>query len=121
LRVHQDIILTDQALLEPGEETILLPAQTRYEQEGGGTETTTERRIAFSPQIPRQMGEARAEWRILRDVAARAYPERETLMGCTTGQEIRACLRRYPTAVENGRCDSVRWAAVMRRRALSDT
>jgi molybdopterin-dependent oxidoreductase alpha subunit len=89
LRVHQDIILTDQALLEPGEETILLPAQTRYEQEDGGTETTTERRIAFSPQIPREMGEARAEWRILRDVAARAYPEREPLLGCNSGQEIR--------------------------------
>jgi predicted molibdopterin-dependent oxidoreductase YjgC len=89
LRVHQDIILTDQALLEPGEETMLLPAQTRYEQEGGGTETTTERRIAFSPQIPRELGEARAEWRILRDVAARAFPEREELLGCNTGQEIR--------------------------------
>jgi molybdopterin-dependent oxidoreductase alpha subunit len=100
LRVHQDIILTDQALLEPGEETILLPAQTRYEQEGGGTETTTERRIAFSPQIPRQMGEARAEWRILRDVAARAYPERETLMGCTTGQEIREEIARIVPAYD---------------------
>jgi molybdopterin-dependent oxidoreductase alpha subunit len=89
LRVHQDIILTDQALLEAGEETILLPAQTRYEQEGGGTETTTERRIAFSPQIPRQVGEARAEWRILRDVAAWAYPERSSLLKCDSGAEIR--------------------------------
>lgn len=89
LRVHQDIILTDQALLESGEETILLPAQTRYEQEGGGTETTTERRIAFSPQLPRQIGEARAEWRILRDLAARAYPEREHLLRCNSGQAIR--------------------------------
>jgi molybdopterin-dependent oxidoreductase alpha subunit len=89
LRVHQDIILTDQALLEAGEETILLPAQTRYEQEGGGTETTTERRIAFSPQISRQIGEARAEWRILRDVAAAVYPEREHLLRCTSGEEIR--------------------------------
>jgi predicted molibdopterin-dependent oxidoreductase YjgC len=89
LRVHQDIILTDQALLEAGEETILLPAQTRYEQEDGGTETTTERRIAFSPQIPRQVGQARAEWRILREVAARAYPERSDLLKCNTGAEIR--------------------------------
>jgi molybdopterin-dependent oxidoreductase alpha subunit len=89
LRVHQDIILTDQALLEPGEETILLPAQTRYEQDGGGTETTTERRIAFSPQIPRQVGEARAEWRILRDVAAAAFPDREPLLQCDSGDEIR--------------------------------
>ena len=36
---------------------LLLPAKTRYEQEGGGTETTTERRIIFSPEIPRQVGE----------------------------------------------------------------
>lgn len=89
LRVHQDIILTDQMFLEPCEEVLLLPAQTRYEQEGGGIETTTERRIAFSPEIPRQVGEARAEWRILRDAAAAAYPERAAQLGCTTGQGIR--------------------------------
>lgn len=89
LRVHQDIILTDQMFLEPGEEVLLLPAQTRYEQEGGGLETTTERRIAFSPEIPRQVGEARAEWRILRDAAAAAYPERAHRLGCETGQGIR--------------------------------
>src|SRR5215213_10174183 len=43
LRVHQDIILTDQMFIE-GEEVLLLPAKTRYEQDDGGTETTTERR-----------------------------------------------------------------------------
>jgi molybdopterin-dependent oxidoreductase alpha subunit len=89
LRVQQDIILTDQCLLDAGEETILLPAQTRYEQEGGGTETTTERRIVFSPEIPRQMGEARTEWRILRDLALRTIPEQAHLFGCDSGQAIR--------------------------------
>jgi molybdopterin-dependent oxidoreductase alpha subunit len=89
LRVHQDIILTDQALLDAGEETILLPAQTRYEQEGGGTETTTERRIIFSPQIPREVGETRTEWRILRDLAVAACPARAHLLGCDSGPEIR--------------------------------
>ena len=54
---------------------ILLPVATRYEQEGGGTETTTERRIAFSPEIPRQVGEARSEWRLFADVAARVRPD----------------------------------------------
>ena len=45
-------------------EVIILPAATRYEQEGGGTETTTERRIIFSPEIPgHRVGEARSEWR----------------------------------------------------------
>lgn len=88
-RVHQDIILNDQMFLEPGERVLLLPAQTRYEQSGGGIETTTERRIAFTPEIPRAVGEARAEWRILRDAAAAAHPERAHLLGCTTGEEIR--------------------------------
>jgi predicted molibdopterin-dependent oxidoreductase YjgC len=88
LRVHQDIILTDQMLVE-GEEVILLPAKTRYEQEGGGTETTTERRIIFSPEIPRELGEARTEWKILRDIACAAWPEKAGLLGCETGQQIR--------------------------------
>jgi molybdopterin-dependent oxidoreductase alpha subunit len=89
LRVHQDIIVTDQMLLD-GEEVILLPAKTRYEQEGGGTETTTERRIIFSPEIPRQVGEARSEWRILLDLAAAAQPERAGLLGCQSAEAIRA-------------------------------
>lgn len=88
LRVHQDIILTDQMLIE-GEEVILLPAQTRYEQEGGGTETSTERRVMFSPQIERQVGEARAEWKILLQVATAAHPEKAELLRCKTAQEIR--------------------------------
>jgi predicted molibdopterin-dependent oxidoreductase YjgC len=89
LRVHQDIILTDQMFLNAKEEVILLPAKTRYEQDDGGTETTTERRIAFSPEIPRQVGEARAEWKILRDLAAKVYPERAHLLGCETGWKMR--------------------------------
>jgi molybdopterin-dependent oxidoreductase alpha subunit len=88
-RVHQDIILTDQMFIEPKEEVILLPAKTRYEQDGGGTETTTERRVAFSPEIPRQVGEAKAEWRILRELAAAVHPERAHLLQCETGQAIR--------------------------------
>jgi molybdopterin-dependent oxidoreductase alpha subunit len=89
LRVHQDIVVTDQMLLEPGEEVILLPAKTRYEQDGGGIETSTERRVMFSPELPRKMGEARAEWRILRDLAAATLPHRASLLGCETGQMIR--------------------------------
>ena len=88
-RVHQDIILTDQMFIEPKDEVILLPAKTRYEQDGGGTETTTERRVAFSPEIPRQVGEAKAEWKILLELAAATYPERAHLLKCETGQAIR--------------------------------
>ena len=89
MRVHQDIILTDQMFIEAKEEVILLPAKTRYEQDDGGTETITERRIVFSPEIPRQVGEARAEWKILRELAAAAQPERAHLMGCETGWTMR--------------------------------
>lgn len=89
LRVHQDIIVTDQMLLEPGEEVLLLPAKTRYEQDGGGTETTTERRILFGPEIPRQVGEARAEWRILRDLAVAVDATANIRLGCDSGQAIR--------------------------------
>ncbi|MCC6424985.1 MAG: FdhF/YdeP family oxidoreductase [Phycisphaerales bacterium] len=89
LRVHQDIILTDQMFVE-GEQVLLLPAQTRYEQEGGGTETTTERRVIFSPQIPREVGEARCEWRILRQLAeAVVGVEKMAGFGCDSGQAIR--------------------------------
>jgi predicted molibdopterin-dependent oxidoreductase YjgC len=96
LRVHQDIILTDQMLIDGegdsgggGGEVLLLPAKTRYEQDDGGTETTTERRVCFSPELPRQVGEARAEWKILLDVGRAARPERAHLLGCQTGQAVR--------------------------------
>jgi predicted molibdopterin-dependent oxidoreductase YjgC len=72
LRVHQDIVLATQMLVDPREDVLVLPALTRYEQPGGGTETTTERRVLFSPEIPGpRPAEARAEWRILLDVARR--------------------------------------------------
>jgi anaerobic selenocysteine-containing dehydrogenase len=89
MRVHQDIILTDQMFIEAKEEVILLPAKTRYEQDDGGTQTSTERRIMFTPEIPRQVGEARAEWKILRELAAAVYPERAHLLGCETGWKMR--------------------------------
>jgi predicted molibdopterin-dependent oxidoreductase YjgC len=89
LRVHQDIILTDQMFIPAQEEVILLPAKTRFEQDDGGTETSTERRVMFSPEIPRQIGEARAEWKILRELAVATYPDRAHLLGCETGQKMR--------------------------------
>lgn len=73
-RVHQDVVLTTQMFLE-GDDVILLPAATRYEQEGGGTSTTTERQIAYSPQVAEPVGEARSEWRTFAELAARVRPE----------------------------------------------
>jgi molybdopterin-dependent oxidoreductase alpha subunit len=51
LRVHQDLVLSPPMLLDPADTVILLPAQTRYEQRGGGTETSTERMIYFLPKF----------------------------------------------------------------------
>jgi anaerobic selenocysteine-containing dehydrogenase len=74
----------------PDGAVVLLPAMTRYEQPGGGTETTTERRIVFSPEIPGpRIGEARAEWAIFRDLARRVDPERAHLVDFPTAQAIR--------------------------------
>jgi molybdopterin-dependent oxidoreductase alpha subunit len=94
LRVHQDIVVTDQMLLDPGDEVILLPAKTRYEQEGGGTQTSTERRVMFSPELPRQIGDAKAEWRILRELAGTVDPQGAEKLGCESGPAIRAEIAR---------------------------
>jgi molybdopterin-dependent oxidoreductase alpha subunit len=89
LRVHQDIVVTSQMLAE-GDDVLLLPVATRYEQEGGGTSTTTERRVIFSPEIPRRVGEARSEWRLFADVAARVRPDRAAALAWPTNRDLRA-------------------------------
>lgn len=76
LRVHMDIICSKQMLLDPLETVILLPATTRYEIPGGVTETNTERRVIFSPEIPgRRIGEARPEWEVFLELAQRVRPD----------------------------------------------
>lgn len=90
LRIHQDIVLTSQMLVDPADTVILLPARTRYEQHGGGTETSTERYIIYSPEIPgRRIGETRSEWEIFMELAERVYPERKKLIHFENGQAIR--------------------------------
>lgn len=89
LRVHQDVVVTSQMLVE-GDDVVLLPVATRYEQEGGGTETTTERRIVFSPELPRRVGEARSEWRLFADVVNRVRPERRPQFSWPTNRDLRA-------------------------------
>lgn len=90
IRVHQDIIFNTSTFLDAKETVIVLPAMTRYEQPGGGTSTSTERMVYFSPEIkgPR-MEEARAEWQIYIDLAARVKPEQKDLIWFNDAQEIR--------------------------------
>jgi molybdopterin-dependent oxidoreductase alpha subunit len=90
LRVHQDVVLSSQMFVEAADVVVLLPAATRYEQRDGGTETTTERRIAFSPEIPGpRPGEVRSEWEIFVDLAGRVAPERAEQCAFASGQQIR--------------------------------
>jgi len=89
LRVHQDIVVTSQMLVD-GDDVVLLPVTTRYEQEGGGTETTTERRIVFSPELRRQVGEARSEWRLFAEVANRVRPELRPAFSWPRNRDLRA-------------------------------
>jgi molybdopterin-dependent oxidoreductase alpha subunit len=79
LRVHMDLVPSSQMLVA-GEEVLLLPAATRYEIAGGVTETTTERRVIFSPQISQgargpRVAAAKPEFEVLGELAARVRPE----------------------------------------------
>ena len=75
-RIHQDLLLSSMMLLGPKDTVMLLPATTRYESPGGGTETSTERRIIFSPEIPgRRISSAKPEWEVFAEVAAHVVPE----------------------------------------------
>jgi molybdopterin-dependent oxidoreductase alpha subunit len=89
LRVHQDIVLSTQMLVD-GDDVLVLPVRTRYEQEGGGTETTTERRIVFSPQLPRRVAEAASEWRLFAEVARRARPDLADRFAWSDNRALRA-------------------------------
>lgn len=92
IRVHQDIIFNTSTLVEAKEAVIVLPAKTRYEQDGGGTSTSTERMVYFSPEIKgnkQLVEEARAEWKIYIDLAKRVKPDTAHLVDFKDGQEIR--------------------------------
>jgi predicted molibdopterin-dependent oxidoreductase YjgC len=113
LRVHQDVVVSSQMLV-PGDDVILLPVATRYEQEGGGTSTTTERRIAFSPEIPRQVGESRSEWRLFAEVASTVAPHLVDAFSWPTNADLRAEIARVvpayagiETLADTG--DAVQW------------
>jgi molybdopterin-dependent oxidoreductase alpha subunit len=76
LRVHADIVLSSQMLVDPADTVVLLPAATRYEIPGGVTETSTERRVIFSPEVPGpRIGQARPEWQVFVELATRVRPE----------------------------------------------
>ena len=101
VRVFQDIVANPMMLLEPADVSIILPAATRYETPGGVTETSMERRVIFSPEIPgRRVGEARAEWEIATEIAKRADPERAGLIHFDDTAAIRRDIARVIPSYE---------------------
>ncbi len=99
VRIFQDIVVNPMMLLPPGELTLLLPGATRYETPGGVTETSTERRVIYSPEIPgRRVGEARPEWEIPLAIARAADPGRAPLLDVAGTAELRAEIARVVPA-----------------------
>jgi molybdopterin-dependent oxidoreductase alpha subunit len=95
LRVHHDIVLNPSMLVDPSDTVLLLPATTRYEMRGGNTETSTERRVIFNPEIPGpRVAEARDEWRALMELAARVRPELADRLQFESTAAIRAEIAR---------------------------
>lgn len=92
LRVHQDTTLHPAMLHEPGEAVLVLPAQGRYEQRGGGTVTSAERRIRYTPEIEGHptIGEARPDFEIPALVASAAHPALEPSLLFASSQAVRA-------------------------------
>jgi molybdopterin-dependent oxidoreductase alpha subunit len=91
LRVHQDIVLNTSTLLDAAGAVLVLPAQTRYEQRSGGTSTSTERRIRFTPEIPGpRLPEAKPEWEIPCLIGRALLPDRPELFDYPDTAAIRA-------------------------------
>jgi predicted molibdopterin-dependent oxidoreductase YjgC len=77
-------------LLDPGDAVVILPGQTRYEQRSGGTTTSTERRIRFTPEIPgHRIGEALPEWEIPVLIGRKSMPNGDKLFPFDDTQAIR--------------------------------
>jgi len=95
LRIHHDVALSPSMLAESDGDVLILPATTRYESEGGGTETSTERRIIFSPEVPgRRIGVARPEWRAFGEAMAQAWPNRANYIRFDSAGAIRGEIAR---------------------------
>jgi predicted molibdopterin-dependent oxidoreductase YjgC len=77
-------------LLDSAEAVVVLPAQTRYEQRTGGTCTSTERRIRFTPELAgHNIGEARPDWEILSLIGRKSMPNGDLLFPFNNTQSIR--------------------------------
>src|SRR5450759_223344 len=89
LRIHQDIVMNSSMLLD-ADVVLFLPAATRYETPGGITQTNTERRITYSPEIPGQrIPGTKPEWEIPILIANKLIPHAKTYFPYKDTIEIR--------------------------------
>jgi molybdopterin-dependent oxidoreductase alpha subunit len=90
VRVHQDIVLNTSMLTDAEDAVVILPGQTRYEQRTGGTSTSTERRIRFTPEISgHKIGETLPEWEIPTLIGRKSMPNGDKLFPFDDTQAIR--------------------------------
>src|SRR3954462_13508861 len=115
LRIHHDIIVSSSMLVDSDGDVMLLPAAPRYESECVVTETSTERRILFSPEIPgRRVGSARPEWWAFTEAMARAWPNRANYIRFDDAAAIRNEIARAVPLYRgietlNAKGDQVQW------------
>ncbi len=75
-RIHVGTHLDPGMLADADEAVLVLPAQTRFEQKGGGTTTSADGDVWFTPEIPQiSAGDARPGWEIAGLLAAATQPE----------------------------------------------
>ncbi|MCB9668804.1 MAG: molybdopterin-dependent oxidoreductase [Alphaproteobacteria bacterium] len=77
VRVHAATHLDPSMLVEAREAVVVLPTQSLYEQRGGGTLASLDRRLRFSPELPDHplVGEARPAWEIPGQLLRAARPD----------------------------------------------
>jgi predicted molibdopterin-dependent oxidoreductase YjgC len=90
VRVHQDIALNHAMLVNAEQAVLVLPGRTRYEQRGGGTSTSAERRIRFTPEIPGPpVGKALPDWQIPAMIGRKSMPNGDFLFPFRNSQSVR--------------------------------
>ncbi len=74
-RIHVGTHLDAGMLADADQAVLVLPAQTRFEQKGGGTSTSADGDVWFTPEIQQSAsGDARPGWEIAGLLAAAAQP-----------------------------------------------
>jgi molybdopterin-dependent oxidoreductase alpha subunit len=90
MRIHQDVALNHSMLVNAEQAVLVLPGQTCYEQRGGATSTSTERRIRFTPEIPGpRIGESLPDWQIPAMIGRKSMPNGDFLFAFQNSRSVR--------------------------------